>query len=122
MPETARVVTTDEEIDAALRQAIACQKYERRVRQAAYLARTDRIQIKLDNGVSHSIPRRLLQGLAQAAPESVGRIEILGSGTGLYWPDLDVAHELDGLLAGIYGSAGWMEKLRIPEGTKRLSA
>ena len=113
MPELARVVTTDAEIDAAIGRARTFAKYDHRVRRAVYSARTDRFLLNLNNGVAQSIPRRLLQGLADADPDSLSDIELLGHGTGLYWPELDVAHSVSGLLAGVYGSARWMRQLQL---------
>lgn len=111
MPELARVVTTDAEIDAAIRQARIYEKYDQRVVRGTYSDRTDRFLLRMENGVTHVIPRRLLQGLAEAEPAALSRIELLGRGTGLYWPSLDVAHSVSGLLAGVYGSAKWMRQL-----------
>jgi len=112
MPEMATVLTTDAEIDAAIRQARTYEKYDRRALRAAYSERTDRLTLHMDNDVTHVIPRSLLQGLASASPGALNKIELLGSGTGLYWPALDVAHSVSGLLAGVYGSAKWMNRLR----------
>lgn len=111
MSERAKIVTTDDEIDAAIRRARLFAPYERQVLRASYSPRTDRIMLHMDNGVVHSIPRKLMQGLADAAPSALQRIEILGSGTGLYWPALDVAHSATGLLSGVYGSVKWMKNL-----------
>jgi hypothetical protein len=111
MPELAKVLTTDAEIDAAIRQARIYEKYDRRVVRATYSDRTDRFMLYLDNGVTCMIPRRLLQGLEDAEPDALQRIELLGRGSGLYWPALDVAHSVSGLLAGIYGSEKWMSSL-----------
>lgn len=111
MPETFEVLTTDAEIDAAIRQARVYEKYDRRVTRVTYSDRTDRFTLNLDNGVSLTIPRSLLQGLADAEPATVQKIELLGRGTGLYWPVLDVAHSVSGLLVGIYGSEKWMSSL-----------
>jgi len=111
MPETAKVLTSDAEIDAAIRRARVYEKYDRRVLCARYSARTDRVVLSLDNGVTCSIPRMLLQGLSDAAPAALRRIELLGHGTGLYWPALDVAHYVPGVLQGVYGSEKWMTLL-----------
>jgi hypothetical protein len=110
MPELARVVTTDAEIDAAIRQARIYEKYDQRIVRATYSDRTDRFLLRMENGVTHVIPRRLLQGLTEAEPAALNRIELLGRGTGIYWPSLDVAHSVSGLLAGVYGSAKWMRQ------------
>lgn len=122
MPEPAKVVTTDEQIDAAIQQARLFEKYDRRVARAVYADGTDSIVLHLEEGVTHSIPRRLLQGLSQAQPETLRNIELLGHGTGLYWPDLDVAHQVSGLLGGVYGSAAWMDRLRSESKSNRISA
>lgn len=119
MPELARVLTSDAEIDAAIRQARAYEKYDRRVLRAVYSARTDRLLLYMDNGVTHMIPRRLLQGLVEARPAGLHKIELLGGGTGLYWPALDVAHYVPGLLSGVYGSEKWMKRLKEAQQSPR---
>jgi hypothetical protein len=122
MPELARVVTTDAEIDAAIRQARLYEKYDQRVVRANYSERTDRFLLRLEGGVTHIIPRWLLQGLSEAEPSALNRIELLGRGTGLYWPSLDVAHSVSGLLSGVYGSAKWMKLLLDSKPTRHLKA
>jgi hypothetical protein len=113
MPERAKVVTTDAQIDDAIRRARAFAKYDHRVRRVAYSPRTDRFLLRMENGVTHSIPRKLLQGLQSASAAELGRIELIGRGTGLYWPVLDAAHSVSGLLSGVYGSEKWMRQLQI---------
>lgn len=122
MAELARMVTTDAEIDAALEAARQTEKFDRRVVRASYSENTDSVVLVLENGVTHSIPRRLLQGLSEAKAEDLKEIELLGRGTGLYWPALDVAHLVSGLLAGIYGSAKWMERLQLDSESDRIPA
>jgi predicted TPR repeat methyltransferase len=122
MPEIAKVMTTDAEIDAAIEQARRFEKYDRRAVRASYSALTDRISLRLENSVTYNIPRRLLQGLSDADSKDISKIELLGNGTGLYWPTLDVAHLVSGLLAGVYGSAKWMERLELESGPRRISA
>jgi hypothetical protein len=122
MPELARAVTTDAEIDAAIRKARMYEKYDQRVVRATYSARTDRISLTLESGATHSIPRKLLQGLSDAAPNALNKIELLGRGTGLYWPVLDVAHSVSGLLSGVYGSAKWMERFDLESDRTQISA
>jgi len=116
------MVTTDAEIDAALEAARQTEKFDRRVVRASYSENTDSVVLVLENGVTHSIPRRLLQGLSEAKAEDLKQIELLGRGTGLYWPALDVAHLVSGLLAGVYGSARWMKELNLWAEPGRISA
>jgi hypothetical protein len=53
----------------------------------------------------------LIQGLAGAQVKELSRIQMLGAGTGLLWPLLDVAHYVPALLQGVYGSEKWMAAL-----------
>jgi hypothetical protein len=122
MPEGAIVVTTDAEIDAALEVARQYEKYDRRAESVTYSPRTDAFLLRLEHGVTYSVPRRLLQGLSEADPKLLNRIEILGNGTGLYWPGLDVAHSVAGLLAGVYGSGNWMNRLHLESIRNRIPA
>jgi hypothetical protein len=119
MPDAARIVTTDADIDAAIREARLFEKYDRRVVRATYSSSTDRVMLHLNDGAVHGIPRKRMQGLSKARASEVSRIEILGTGTGLYWPALDVAHSVSGLLEGVYGSANWMKQLHLEAGEHR---
>lgn len=111
MPETARVAVSDADIDAALGRAREYAKYDRRVVKASSSKTTDRLRLVFDNGVIHAIPRRLIQGLADANEGDLSRIQILSDGTGLLWPVLEVAHDVPALLQGVYGSEKWMTNL-----------
>ncbi|MFZ0392932.1 MAG: DUF2442 domain-containing protein [Terracidiphilus sp.] len=122
MPEPARVVATDAEIEAGIRQARVLSKYDQRVARASYSARNRRLSLRMENGTLLTIPIKLLQGLSEASPSELSRIELLGHGTGLYWPALDVAHLVSGLLAGVYGSAKWMRELEGQSEPKRIPA
>lgn len=129
MPEPARVITTDAEIDAALARARDYAKYDRRVLKATYSKATDRLTLVLDDGATYSLPRGLIQGLAEAKDKDLKRIQIIGEGTGLLWPVLDVAHYVPGLLSGVYGSEKWMtslykrrKKLKLVGGAGRRQA
>ncbi len=111
MPEAARVVTTDSEIDLAIKRAKQYEKYDRRVVKATFSRSTDKLRLILDDGATCAIPRRLIQGLSGAQKRLLKPIQILGGGTGLLWPRLDIAHSVPGLLNGVYGSSRWMERL-----------
>jgi hypothetical protein len=111
MPERALVDVTDADIDAALGRARVYAKYARKVVKATYSKTSDRLLLVLDNGVTSSIPRRLIQGLSGAQERDLRRIQILSDGMGLLWPFLDVAHYVPALLQGVYGSEKWMSAL-----------
>jgi hypothetical protein len=112
MPEAARVVTTDSEIDLAIKRARRNEKYDRRVMRAVFSRSTDRLRLILDDGVICMIPRYLIQGLSEAPKKMLTPIQIIGGGTGLLWPLLDVAHSVPALLNGSYGSPRWMQQLK----------
>jgi hypothetical protein len=127
MPERARVTVTDADIDAALGRSREYSKYARKVVTASYSKATDRLRLVLDNGVTCSIPRTLIQGLAGAQEKNLNRIQMLSDGTGLLWPLLDVAHYVPALLQGVYGSEKWMtalykqrRKLRLVDSARSL--
>ena len=75
---------------------------------ARYDRRTSRVIVKLNTGVQISFPSRLIQDLADAAPEDLASIEITPAGLGLHWPKLDADLYVPGLLAGQLGSKRWM--------------
>ena len=87
MPKSKAVVaTTDREIDSALAQARKFAASDRRVVRVAYERKPDLLTLYLDDGVRVSIPRMSLQGLRDAKPAQLSKVEILGRGTGLHWP------------------------------------
>src|ERR1700690_3270682 len=107
----ATVATTNRQIDSALVHAGEFAVSERRVIRAEYEKNPDRLTLHLDDGVRISIPRLSLQGLQDAKPAQLSKIEILGRGTGLHWPLLDVDHYVPGLLNHVFGTRRWMAEL-----------
>ena len=82
----------------------------------------DLVILKLSDGSRRAIPREDLQGLESGTKEQLARIEIVGGGTGLHWPDLDADLYVPGLLRGIYGSKAWMAKIGRAGGLARSAA
>jgi hypothetical protein len=54
----------------------------------------------LSDGRTVSVPLSWSWRLSEATPEQRGRFEILGSGQGVRWPDLDEDISVAGMLAG----------------------
>jgi Protein of unknown function (DUF2442) len=106
------VLTTDEEIDAAIAKAAAIVN-EPRVVQAAYVSAEglDSLVLKMSDNRRKLIPREEIQGLSNAPLESLNDIEISPSGTSLRWPSLDVDLYVPPLLEGIVGTREWMKHL-----------
>src|SRR5436853_7833193 len=77
-------------------------RYDRRLRK---------IVINLSNGCTLLVPPELAQGLSDASPSALAAAKILGPGTAIDWPKLDVQLSVSGLLNGHFGTAEWMKQL-----------
>ena len=75
---------------------------------ARYDRRRARVVISLNTGVEVTFPPKLAEGLADAGPSDLSKIEITPSGLGLHWPELDADLYVPGLLAGAFGGRQWM--------------
>jgi hypothetical protein len=106
------VVTTDAQIDKAIQQAGALVN-EPRVTAVEYRPGNglDLLILKLSDGRRHLIPREDLEGLSGATRDQIANVEILGRGTGLHWPDLDLDHYVASLLRHVYGTSRWMREI-----------
>jgi len=104
-----KIVTTNAEIDRAIARAKSLQN-EPRVTEVEYRPGSglDLLILKLSDGHRHMIPREDLQGLQSATKEQIAQVEILGNGTGLHWPALNLDYYVPSLLRRIYGNKKWM--------------
>jgi len=107
----ATVATTTQQIETARAQARKFAAIDRHVVRVKYEKKPDLVTMHLDDGVRLSVPRMSLQGLQDAKPAQLSKIEILGRGTGLHWPLLDVNHCVPGLLNHVFGTSRWMAEL-----------
>lgn len=107
-----KVASSDAEIDRAVARARQFRD-EPLVTEVEYKSAPglDLLVLKMNDGRRHVIPREDLQGLQSATKEQISRIEILGDGTGLHWPALNVDLYVPNLLRGIYGNRQWMAKI-----------
>ena len=107
-----RIVTTDAEIDRAIERAKAVRRGPL-VTAVEYKPGPglDLLILNLNDGSRRAIPREDLQGLQSATKDQIARVEILGGGTGLHWPDLDADLYVPGLLRGVYGNERWMARI-----------
>jgi len=97
---------SDKEFEQQFAEATERGKAEMTSGVYAAAARYDKIKrrlvVDLANGMTLLIPTHLLQGLREATAKELAEVEILGAGSGLYWPQLDVDIALAGLLAKIF--------------------
>lgn len=90
---------------------------------ARYDRRRARVVVSLNTGVELAFPPVLAEGLADASPGDLAKIEITPSGLGLHWPKLDADLYVPGLLAGAFGGKHWMAtQLGAAGGSARSSA
>lgn len=106
-----KVQVSNAEIDSAIARAGQFEADDPRVSGASYDAKEDTIVLRFTDGLKVSIPRKQLQGLERATPSQLSKIEILGNGTGLHWPSIDVDHYVLGLLAKRFGTKRWMNEI-----------
>jgi len=118
-----KVVTTDAQIDAAIQRAATIAD-EPRVLSVEYRPGRglDLLILQMSDGHRCVLPREDLQGLQGATSEQIATVEILGNGTGLRWPSLDVDLYVPALLRGIYGTRQWMAQIGRSGGSTTSTA
>jgi hypothetical protein len=85
-------------------------RYDRRLRK---------VVIELSNGCTLLVPPERTQGLSEASPRDLARAKILGPGTSIEWPSVDVQLSVAGLLAGRFGTQSWMAQRSTANGTRK---
>jgi hypothetical protein len=100
----------DEQIDRAIANARDPYDYEVAV-SAEYDRVHDLLLVNLKSGQRLAIPREDLQGLADADPDKLSKVEIEMLGKALRWEELDADFLVDGLRQGLYGNEHWMKQL-----------
>jgi hypothetical protein len=117
------VITTDADIDRSIERAKDLQD-EPRVTEVEYRpgAGLDLLILKLSDGHRQLIPREDLEGLQGATREQIAQVKILGNGTGLRWPALNLDHYVPNLLRHIYGTKRWMAEIGRSGGSVRSVA
>ena len=121
--ERHKIATTDAEIDRAITGAGKLRD-EPRVVTIEYRpgAGLDLLILNLNDGTRRAIPREDLQGLQSATKEQIAQVEILGGGTGLHWPALNLDHYVPSLLRRVYGNEKWMAEIGRSGGSARSLA
>jgi len=89
---------------------------------ARYNRRLGRIVIRLSSRLDVAFSPRDTQGLENATPSQLDKIEITPSGLGIHFPKLDADIYLPALLEGFLGSEKWMAARLGAAGGKSRSA
>lgn len=85
---------------------------EPRALTARYDRASGRILVELDNDCTFAFPARRAQGLEAASDADLAKVELLGNGYGLHWEALDADLSILGLLAGLFGTKAFMDRMR----------
>jgi hypothetical protein len=102
---------SDADIDAALERGAAARAQEPRAAAARYDRQSGQVVVELTNGCMFAFPPRLAQTLAGATEDQLTGVELLGAGSGLHWPALDVDLSVPHVLAGLFGTRAFMARL-----------
>ena len=94
---------------------------EPRAQSARYESASGRVIVELTNGCSFAFPAKRAEGLALASDAELAQVEILGSGYGLHWENLDADLSVPGLLLGLFGTKSYMDRMRAAQGGKANS-
>jgi hypothetical protein len=115
------VITTDAEIEAALKRA-KLHDSDPRARAVEHISDLRLLIVSLSNGRRLVFPIEDLQGLGNATHEQIQNYELLGHGTGISFRDLDVDLYVPALIEGVYGNRRWMAQLGRKGGSARTEA
>jgi hypothetical protein len=96
MVKAARMVTTDAEMDATLERTEADDN-DPLARTVQYVPLLKLLIIGLTNGRRIALPIEGVPALAKATKKVLRNWEVLGRGTAINWPDIDVALPIDGM-------------------------
>jgi len=100
---------SEAEIDAATRRAEAEKASRPTPESVRYDPASGRIIVEFANGSAFMVPARSLQDLENASDDDLAEVELLGT-YGLHWEKLDVDFTIPGLMAGIFGTAKYMQQ------------
>jgi len=115
------VVTTDAEIDAALKRA-KLHDIDPLAQTVEHIPALNLLIVGLSNGRRLVLPVEDLQGLGKATHEQIQNYELLGRGTGIHFPELDVDLYVPALIEGVYGNRRWMAQLGRKGGAAKTKA
>lgn len=115
------VTTTDAEIKAALSWT-KLHGSEPRALSVTHVPDLKLLIVGLSNGRRLVLPIEDIQGLGGATHSQIQNYELLGNGTGICFPDLDVDLYVPALIESVYGNRRWMAQLGKKGGSAKTEA
>ena len=116
-----QVITTDREIQAALDRS-KLHDSDPVARKVEHIPDLNLLIVGLSSGRRLVLPVEDLQGLDKATHKQLQNYELLGRGTGISFPDLDVDLYVPALIEGVYGNRRWMAQLGMKGGIAKTEA
>jgi hypothetical protein len=117
----AKDVTTDADIDVALERAEPHDN-DPLARTVQYVPLLKILIIGLSNGRRIALPIEEVPELSKATKKALQNCELVGRGTAINFPDIDVALPIDGIIEGVYGKSRWMAELGQKGGSAKTEA
>jgi hypothetical protein len=115
------VITTDAEIESALERAKLLDRGPLAL-SVEHIPDLNLLIVALSNQRRLVLPVEDLQGLGSATHEQLRKYELMGRGTGISFPELDVDLYVPALIEGVYGNRRWMAQLGKKGGTSKTEA
>ena len=115
------MITTDAQIEAAFERA-KFHDNEPRAQTVEYVPNLKLLIIGLSNGRRLVLPLEDVQGMGKARKKQIQNYELLGRGTGISFPDLDVDLYVPALIERVYGNRRWMARLGRKGGGAKTAA
>jgi hypothetical protein len=116
-----KVITTDGEIEAALETAKLHDR-EPRALTVEHVPGLNLLIVGLSNQRRLVLPIEEVQGLGKATHEQMRMYKLIGRGTGISFPELDVDLYVPALIEGVYGNRRWMAQLGKKGGKAKTEA
>jgi len=105
-----KVVTTDAEIEAAVRRAQS-EPEEPRIKSVRYVAEMDIFVLQMSDGTYPTLPRKLVQELQGVSRAKAAKVVADRAANAIRWPELDVDLYVPSLVEGIFGTKKWMSDI-----------
>jgi hypothetical protein len=121
MAKKARINSTDADIERALERAKQHDN-DPLARTVRYVSDLKLLIIGLNNGQRVILPLEDVPELKVLTKKQFDNWELLGRGTAINFPDIDVALPIDGILEGVYGRRRWMAKVGSKGGQAKTEA
>ena len=116
-----KVITTDAEIEAALERT-KLHHGDPLAQSVEHIPDLNLLIVGLSNQRRLVLPIEDMQGLGRATHEQLRNYKLIGRGTGISFPELDVDLYVPALIEGVYGNRRWMAQLGKKGGSAKTEA